>query len=423
MKHAEGIVQQAVQGVPSIAQDLLTREEALRQLGVQRATLYTYVSRGWIRSVPQHGTRQRLFCAEDIAQLKSRGAVHSGTAPRGETSLRWGEPVLQSSITAIGEAGPVYRGYPAVQLAEQGVRFENVAQLLWTGSLVSEPMKWSFAGNPDEVQAELQHHSHADIARALAWLALSSGGRDDCCAEDMSYAKTLLAKFARAVLRLAPHDRIATVGDDAGVADVISKCAGMADVDVVHAINAALVLCADLELAPATFAARVAASAGCEVSSCVAVGITTHAGGLTGGSAGRAERLLFHELADSNFEDKLHIAKTLGSREYGFNHPLFPAGDPRATALLVLARSFARPGRRLQRALAFVDEARERHGLHPGMGLSLAVLCQALRLPEHGPLALWTLGRTAGLIAHVTEQKALGFKIRPRAYYVGPQIP
>ena len=50
----------------------LSAEEAARRLGVRRATLYAYVSRGLIRSESQEGTRERLYHAEDVDLLVRR---------------------------------------------------------------------------------------------------------------------------------------------------------------------------------------------------------------------------------------------------------------------------------------------------------------------------------------------------------------
>ncbi|NYT56731.1 hypothetical protein H0A69_19635 [Eoetvoesia caeni] len=38
-----------------------------------------------------------------------------------------------------------------------------------------------------------------------------------------------------------------------------------------------------------------------------------------------------------------------------------------------------------------------------------------------GALALWTLSRSAGWIAHALEQRTQGFMLRPRARFVGAE--
>src|SRR5439155_22276847 len=110
--------------------EALPAEEAGRLLGVKLPTLYAYVSRGLVGSVAGRG-RARLYLRSDLERLQGR---RRGPAPRAEgraveSPLRWGEPLLESAITAIGERGPRYRGHLAVDLALADARFESVAEL------------------------------------------------------------------------------------------------------------------------------------------------------------------------------------------------------------------------------------------------------------------------------------------------------
>jgi len=56
----------------------------------------------------------------------------------------------------------------------------------------------------------------------------------------------------------------------------------------------------------------------------------------------------------------------------------------------------------------------------PNLDFGLAAIARTYRLPEHAPLVLFALGRTAGWIAHAIEQYATDTLIRPRARYTGP---
>src|SRR5262249_54277358 len=69
----------------------------------------------------------------DIERLKSRKDARSGHGPVAAAALRWGEPVLETRIATIGPEGPIYRGKNAIELVRTGARFEQVAELLWTG--------------------------------------------------------------------------------------------------------------------------------------------------------------------------------------------------------------------------------------------------------------------------------------------------
>jgi citrate synthase len=55
----------------------------------------------------------------------------------------------------------------------------------------------------------------------------------------------------------------------------------------------------------------------------------------------------------------------------------------------------------------------------PNSDMGLALLARALGAPEEGAVTLFAVGRMAGWIAHVLEQRAQGFLLRPRARYVG----
>ena len=69
-------------------EEYLTVDEAAAQLGVKRATLYAYVSRGILKSYKQGRKRQRLYRraeVEALVRLERRGAPD---IPSAETWIR-----------------------------------------------------------------------------------------------------------------------------------------------------------------------------------------------------------------------------------------------------------------------------------------------------------------------------------------------
>src|SRR6476659_2665222 len=102
---------------------------AAKHLGIQVRSLYAYASRGQVRSIAGAKGRPRLFSLFDLDRLRVRRDARAGHGAVAAGALRWGEPVLDSAITAITPRGPAYRGRLAVELAAAGVRFENVAEL------------------------------------------------------------------------------------------------------------------------------------------------------------------------------------------------------------------------------------------------------------------------------------------------------
>src|ERR1051325_11159221 len=115
---------------------------AARHLGISVRSLYAYVSRGQVRSVPGERGRPRLYLFADLERLRVRRDARAGHGAVAAGALRWGEPELDSAITAITPRGPAYRGRLATELAEAGAHFENVAELLWSGYLPTEPVLW-----------------------------------------------------------------------------------------------------------------------------------------------------------------------------------------------------------------------------------------------------------------------------------------
>ena len=83
------------------------------------ATLYAYVSRGLLRSVAVPGTRAKRYLRADVERLRARSGARSGHAPAAAGALRWGAPVIDTSISAISAEGPLYRGRAAVDLAAE----------------------------------------------------------------------------------------------------------------------------------------------------------------------------------------------------------------------------------------------------------------------------------------------------------------
>jgi len=84
-------------------EEYLSGEEAARLLGVKRATLYAYVSRGVLRSYRQGIKRERLYRRLDIEELLrlSPGAsdelaehVGASRAP----AITWSIPLAESWI-------------------------------------------------------------------------------------------------------------------------------------------------------------------------------------------------------------------------------------------------------------------------------------------------------------------------------------
>ena len=89
----------------------LSASEAAEMLGVSKATLYAYVSRGLIRSHESGlSSRERRYLAEDVYKLRERKQYRRNPAQDAQDALYWGTPVLGLALTLITDTGLYYRG-------------------------------------------------------------------------------------------------------------------------------------------------------------------------------------------------------------------------------------------------------------------------------------------------------------------------
>ncbi len=402
----------------------MSARQAAALLGVQVRTLYAYASRGWLRSHPGQG-RTRRYSREEVARWKVRRDARSGHGPVAAGALRWGEPVLESALTYIDERGPWYRGHSARALAEDGVPFEAVAELLWTGELPGARPRWPSGELLSRLRSLVPHGEPPLTALQVAVPAL--GARDPsrfAASGEHERARRLVAQLA-ACVAMASERRRAKVaarakagrGKDTVARTLLSALGGGDRPAAIRAVDAALVLMADNELNASTFAARIAASAGSDLYACVGAALATLSGPRHGGACDRIEALIAEAGGEPRRARQVVLDRLRrGESVPGFNNPLYPAGDPRAPPIMEAARKLG--GRRARIAFAIADAVDE----PPAVELALVALAAALELPRGAAIVLFAVGRSAGWIAHALEQRAAGYLLRPRARYTGATV-
>jgi citrate synthase len=390
---------------------MMTAKEAAAELGVSLATLYAYVSRGMIRSEPTAGSRARVYVADDIRRLNAR--KQGGEKPA--APLDWGEPVLESEITLVEDGAFYYRGRDAIRLAESA-SVETIAALLWkVGD--ADP----FAEPPPIVDADLRRAvgglaSLPAIDRTAALLPVAAQ-------KDPQALGRTPTGLHRTGARLLRWVTAAVTGVAPGAAPVHEQVAGAFRLSAEgrDLVRRALVLCADHELNPSSFAVRVVASTGASPYAAITAGLAAIGGPLHGGLTERASEFLNAALASGAPHAAAAERLRRGEDLPGFGHPLYPKGDPRGRALIGWLQAAAPNAPDVAGARRLVDAVLEMTGEHPSIDFGLALLARHLGLKSDAPLGLFAIGRTVGWMAHAIEQYATGKLIRPRARYIGPQ--
>jgi len=432
--------------------DWITAAEAADRLGIKQASLYAYVSRGVLSRRREPEGRASMFDASEVEALARKGRPRRGAGTA--------ELVFESALTEITGSTQRYRGHDATDLALRST-FEDVAMLLWTGSLPEAEGEQSVlaAGSwqaTDEAlaagraaQAALppgtlplerlqvivpalaatdQFRLHLDLpAVVAAGKALVAGmvgalPQAATSADRLPQAELPQAELPQAELPQAELPPPQSASPEPGIAARLAPklCTGPVPSGLIRVLNAALVLVADHELAASTLAARVAASMRADPYAVVATGLGAMGGALHGGAALGAELMLGSASSPADAPRVVGDLLRRGERLPGFGHFVYKDGDPRADLLLRLAAELAPKSQQLAIASAVTDEARRRALPEPNIEFALAVLAQVAGMTRGAGEAIFATGRTAGWLAHALEEYERNIPIRPRSVYTGP---
>ncbi len=377
----------------------LSAREAAERLGVTRATLYAYVSRGWIRSRAKPGQRARQYHAGDVEARRGQQSARRDPAQAASRAISTsGLPVLDSGLTLIDSGRLYYRGRDVALLCEQA-SFEQVAELLCDG-----PIELAV---PDVRAARTAPAPVAFLHAAIAYLAACADVDPGAYHLTPEGTRRTAGKIVRGLVGVASGD----FSSSAPIAELVARRFGTPR--AAPAIDAALVLSADHELNASAFAARTIAATRATPYLAVAGALAALSGHRHGAATERVAELLSEPGRPTDV-----LAARLRTSGFvpGFGHPLYPDGDPRAAILL--ARCARGPEARRTRAFARATE--ELLGVKPTIDYGLVALSRSHAWPPSAPLILFALGRSAGWLAHCIEQYQSESLIRPRARYVGP---
>jgi citrate synthase len=385
--------------------------EAAARLGVKRETLYAYVSRGLIESRTLDGKTSTFDPDAVDAMVRARNRPKTG---RIETSI-------VSALTHVDGQRAFVRGHDLVDLATGGAGFETVASLLWTGEL--QPVAgWGAQATRAARLGAVQRALPDDaplldrLRAAVVVMSAADAMRHDVA--PLSVVHTAAPLIAAMVDALPVRHR----ANDARIAARLwgALTSFRPTPRGINALDGALVLLADHDLAASTFAARVAASTRADPYSVVLAGLGALGGPLHGAASAPVHDLIEAAMAGrgrSAIGDRL----ASGDRVPGFGHFLYPDGDPRATALLELVRAASPSKRRIDACDEVLDLVRTRTGIQPNIDFGLAALSVCAAMPRDAGEAIFAIARTAGWIAHAIEEYSQApLRFRPVTRYVGP---
>lgn len=401
-----------------MADDLLSAHETCRLLGISRATLYAYVSRGLLESRPGPDHRSRLYLRQDVERLAERQRVGRGAARGAAQSLDRGLPVLETRISLIRPDGPYYRGHSAIALVRDGASLEDAARLLWDCG-GDDPFAPPVPVWPEPVAPIAGDARLPPLERTMAAIPLLALQER----HSFNSAPSMRHRVAATLLRQNAALLVAQPPSSGPVHGLLAHTWRPDDDAFEDLVRSALVLCADHELNVSAFAARVVASTGAHLHATVCSGLAALSGPRHGGATARAYALIGEAAQAPSPRDAIASRWQRGDDLPGFHHALYPHGDPRAAELLQRLRAHMPDTAMLDTLNTIVEATEEISGQRPNIDFTLAAICHAYGLPATPALVMFAAGRLAGWLAHALEQQAHGGLIRPRARYAGVQPP
>ncbi|MGW3728934.1 citrate synthase, partial [Streptomyces sp. NPDC000851] len=399
----------------------LSTKEAAELLGVKPETVYAYVSRGQLSSERVPGGRGSTFDAAEVEALARRNRRETGGNPGTGTDL-----AVRTRITLIDKDRYYFRGVDATELAARH-SYEEIAEWLWTGQLhpgvTFDAPKAAVSVARRAVDALPEHTGATDRLRvAVIAAATADPLRFDLSEEAvLGTARVLIPTVVAALppVRRAPRD-------EGPLAHRLWARLSGRDPDEasLRALDTALGLLVDHDLAASTLAVRVAASARAHAYAAVSAGLGVIEGPLHGAASGLAHRMLLDVLDQGDAAPVVAEELRAGRRIPGLGHRLYTGEDPRARALFRLLEDIPQAAPALAAARDVAATAARHTPLHANVDLALAVFTTSCAMPATAGETIFAVARTAGWIAHALEEyRERPLRMRPSGHYVGAKPP
>lgn len=326
--------------------------------------------------------------------------------------------VIDTQFALIEDGLLYYRGRPAAELA--GERFETVARWALTDrhdpAAVFETPTLELAHRAAAALPETASYRDRQLAAVTA-LAASDPLRTSREPDVVAAAAERIVATMAAVLSPAGDPRRGSVAERLwrGLSPRPPAPAELA------ALDAALILLIDHDIAVSTLAARAAASGRAGAAAVVTAGLGALDTPLHGTSSAAAHRMLTRAL-DGESPSRAVAAGVLetGGPVPGFGQPLYPDGDPRAVALLARVAPTRGGAAVIDAVDTLTAVVHERTGRRPNIDLALAALAVSGGMAADAGTAVFATARAVGWVVHALDEYTRpALRMRPTGRYTG----
>jgi citrate synthase len=333
----------------------------------------------------------------------------------------------------------IYRGGYLIEDLVAVTSYEEIAYLLWHGDLPKpsqlDGLRQQMAKGRrlnDAARGTLKAMDPATDPMDVLRTVISAQGATKALAkptlEDAIMLTAVTPTIVAAAYRRRLGEEIVEPRDDLShAANLLYMMEGTApSLDKAGWVETYLVLLADHGLNASTFAARVVASTGSDLTSCVVGAIAALKGPSHGGATLAARGMLDKIGTAENAEKWLTEAHAHHEKFPGFGHRVYRTYDPRAKILRELAKT-ANPelhrtaARTEEVALKILAEAHPERPNATNVDYWASVVLTGAGIPKELFTCIFATSRVSGWTAHVLEAQGDLRIIRPASRWMGPE--
>src|SRR3984893_14921262 len=369
--------------------EYVSAEEAAALLGVAVDTVYVYVSRKGIRSIPTPNSSKRRYWRADVERARLRGGRSPAIA---------GDLKQESAITLHTTEDLYYRGRSVRELTESA-SFEEVAALLWDVEEKEAFTEKLPASAPTMSLFTTAFASESTVNQALALFPLLEGANPrsyDLSQVGMARTGADILRWLCALSLAKPHPVVDPIHETIGKALSLSP----ENTDLVRRL---LILSADNGLDSATFAVRAVASTGVSPWRSILTGLAVKSGQRSrlnqyGGLRQFVAEIMAAKMASEPVMRRVQEGEAIP----GFQPPEASRADARVRILSDRLQATLSADKDFQRLEAAAKAVHEIQGLEPTVSYLSGFAWWKVGL--RSDIAPFLLGRSAGWVAHAIEQ-------------------